>query len=176
MSATNGATIAPVVPPEEEKEIPLFARMERSIKAELDVLNIRRAQIKDQLDAADREINRFRRVLRAMDPEAPELSSKSTKKGGRKKKAVSKDVLKWMAGLIAKVDKEEFTVLDCFFADGGTNPDRAGHHYAGMNRLRDIEYVCKAGKDPETKRQLWRLMPDADEVLERISKGQLTNA
>lgn len=119
--------------------------------------------LENQRADIDTQIKRLRKLQTAVAADqAP--SRRTAKSNGAGKRAVKRTHIEkgrqtadYILG-VAEPD-DTFTVLEVH--EGMGNPWSQPHSYAVFNYLREIGFLAKVGKDPETKREIWRV-DDAD--------------
>lgn len=173
MSGSNGSrTEEP-----QEDEVQLAFEQLRSAGATLGnalakVTERRAQEIADhqaRMTAFEQDRARLRKAMRALGipiPEEDRLASgrkpaDTTQTRRYTKNVMSPAKLLSLAEMIAAYADQghgKFSVLEVHYAHGGERPEGAAALYTAFNRLREREFLLRAGKEPGPKgRQLWRL-------------------
>lgn len=122
-----------------------------------------------KLGSVEVERKRLHGLLKSMGEEPPERpqvrgpgrpGGRGGRPAGRKTSygSVSSAKAREIADKILTLDQgSKFSVLDIYEAMGGVDPKNAGHTYAAFAYLHSIDFLDKAGKNLETKREEYRV-------------------
>lgn len=119
--------------------------------------------LENQRADIDSQIKRLRKLQSAVAADqAPSRRPSNAKSNGKRKTPKTQiDKARQMADHILALSPgiaesdETFTVLEIH--EGMGNPWSQPHSYTVFNYLREINFLAKVGKHPETKRELWRV-------------------
>jgi hypothetical protein len=136
-------------------------------QAELDQMQARRDELMAQVAAVDVQMKKVRQIVRVVHPEEAAAAATAKKKhqsgGSTKPTALGNPKLKMLVDAILETYGDEpFNPMD-LHRDVLNNPWSEPHTYTMMKTLRKIEFVGKAGTEPQvggrgSGRTLWRVL------------------
>lgn len=160
-----------------------------SMSQSLLALTQRRQQLIEQhrrdLAELEHQRARLRRTLKAIGVELPAGDATAVSPAAAPKhrnrytsRQLSPRKLLEVAEQILALDQETFSVLDVHFANGGEDYTTATSIYVAFNNLREKEFLGRAGRDPQNRRQIWRILDRhvIDQLRAQVNSKEVTHA